>query len=138
LRERKFALLDVEKLIPIKPNPEGFRDLPLPKGHKEMVQALVRSHAMKTEGTTTATIDYDLVKGKGQGLIILLHGVPGVGKTSTAKCVAQSTGRPLLLITCGDLGLTPEDVKKRLGDIFNLAQAWDCVLLLDEADVFLA
>jgi SpoVK/Ycf46/Vps4 family AAA+-type ATPase len=28
---------------------------------------------------------FELVRGKGRGLIILLHGVPGVGKTSTAE-----------------------------------------------------
>jgi len=33
--------------------------------------------------------------------------------------------------------LTAEKVEKKLQDSFALAQAWDCVLLLDEADVFL-
>ncbi|KAI3545659.1 hypothetical protein CSPX01_04965 [Colletotrichum filicis] len=58
----------------------------------------------------------------GRGVIILLHGVPGVGKTSTA----------------GDLGLEPYEVESKLQEIFRLAHAWDCVLLLDEADIFLA
>ena len=62
----------------------------------------------------------------------------GVGKTSTAECVAEATGKPLFPITCGDLGLTPEHVEKTLRDTFHLAQLWDCVLLLDEADIFLA
>lgn len=38
----------------------------------------------------------------------------------------------------GDLGLTPRDVESKLDSAFQLAQAWDCVLLLDEADIFLA
>ncbi|KAM7201306.1 hypothetical protein V8F33_003406 [Rhypophila sp. PSN 637] len=58
----------------------------------------------------------------GKGVIILLHGVPGVGKTSTA----------------GDLGTSPREVETRLQEAFQLAQLWNCVLLLDEADVFLA
>jgi len=62
----------------------------------------------------------------------------GVGKTSTAECVAAANGKPLLPITCGDLGLSPKDVEENLEFHFRLAQAWDCVLLLDEADVFLA
>ncbi|KLU80982.1 hypothetical protein MAPG_00078 [Magnaporthiopsis poae ATCC 64411] len=74
----------------------------------------------------------------GKGLIILLHGVPGVGKTSTAETVAEYYNKPLLPITCGDLGLTPTDVEANLQTSFQMAQAWDCVLLLDEADVFLA
>ena len=38
----------------------------------------------------------------------------------------------------GDLGLTPTDVEAKLQQVFRLAQAWDCVMLLDEADIFLA
>jgi SpoVK/Ycf46/Vps4 family AAA+-type ATPase len=34
--------------------------------------------------------------------------------------------------------LTPGEVEKALKEIFRYAQLWDCVLLLDEADIFLA
>lgn len=80
----------------------------------------------------------DLVKGKGKGLIILLHGAPGVGKTSTAETVAAYTGRPLYPITCGDIDTTPAEIEDKLWSHFKLAHKWGCVLLLDEADVFLA
>lgn len=42
---------------------------------------------------------------------------------------------PLLL---GDLGTTAAEVEKALETNFALANRWDCILLLDEADVFLA
>lgn len=70
------------------------------------------------------------------------------------ECVAQSNCKPLLPITCGkvfdpvlqgktdrsqgDLGLTAREVESKLETSFQLAQAWDCILLLDEADIFLA
>lgn len=38
----------------------------------------------------------------------------------------------------GDIGYTPADVETFLDYIFTLAHKWGCVLLLDEADVFLA
>ena len=79
----------------------------------------------------------DLVPGKGQGLIILLHGPPGSGKTSTAETIAAYTNRPLYSITCGDIGLKPRDVEERLMEHTAIADKWGCVLLLDEADVFL-
>ncbi len=85
-----------------------------------------------------ASYDTDLVLGKGKGLILLLHGAPGVGKTSTAETVADTFGKILFPITCGDLGLTAAEVESQLSGIFQLAELWDCVLLLDEADVFLA
>jgi hypothetical protein len=38
----------------------------------------------------------------------------------------------------GDLGTTPEEVETKPEETFQLAQLWNCVLLLDEADIFLA
>ena len=108
------------------------------------MRALVNTHARRVtnEGETTAKKTkhgFDVVKGKGQGLIILLHGAPGVGKTSTAECVAAHAGRPLLPITCGDLGgATASEMESNLEKYFDMAREWECVLLLDEADVFLS
>ncbi|KAH8679494.1 P-loop containing nucleoside triphosphate hydrolase protein [Ilyonectria robusta] len=79
----------------------------------------------------------DLVRGKGRGLIILLHGPPGVGKTSTAETIAAYSRRPLYPLTCGDIGLTPEQVEFNLNYHFGLASQWGCIMLNDEADVFL-
>jgi SpoVK/Ycf46/Vps4 family AAA+-type ATPase len=110
--------------------------------HKLIVQSLVAAHFEKQKvqrnRPVLGPVDQDLVRGKGSGLFILLHGVPGVGKTATAEAVAQANKKPLFTITCGDLGLTPEAVDSKLNEVFRLAHLWDCVLLLDEADVFLA
>lgn len=38
----------------------------------------------------------------------------------------------------GDLGTTATEVETALEKNFSLANKWDCILLLDEADVFLA
>ena len=141
LRSREFAILDIDCLRDVKPDREGLDSLKLPKGHKGMVQALVKTHFREKsfqKGLAEEQSEIDVVQGKGKGLIILLHGAPGVGKTSTAECVAESSGKPLFPITCGDLGITAEEVENSLEDKFKLAQRWDCVLLLDEADVFLA
>lgn len=147
LRSRHWVPLNIDLLREIKQNDaldgqnSGFDDLVIPQEYKRIVKALVKSHALSSrpvnrEGTDRQQID--LIRGKGKGLIILLHGVPGVGKTSTAESVAAYTGRPLFPITCGDIGQTAYEVEKNLEGIFLLARKWGCVLLLDEADVFLA
>lgn len=41
-------------------------------------------------------------------------------------------------MTSGDIGTNPEDIENKLHKIFNYAVNWNAVLLLDEADVFLA
>ncbi|KAM7212416.1 aaa family atpase protein, partial [Rhypophila decipiens] len=135
LRNRKWMLLDLSLLGEIKEKNE-WKSLVLPKGHQRMVQAMVETYTnVRGHGSSRGM---DLVSGKGEGCIILLHGVPGVGKTSTAECVAAHTNKPLYPITCGDIGVTPEAVESNMERHFKLAHKWGCVLLLDEADVFLA
>ncbi|KAM7192881.1 hypothetical protein V8F20_008678 [Naviculisporaceae sp. PSN 640] len=140
LRNRRWVLLDLAFLDEIKERNE-WKNLVLPKGHQRMVQAMVETYTnVRSRGSSKDgnRIGMDLVSGKGEGCIILLHGVPGVGKTSTAECVAAHTNKPLYPITCGDIGVTPEAVESNMERHFKLAHKWGCVLLLDEADVFLA
>ncbi|KLU90054.1 hypothetical protein MAPG_09019 [Magnaporthiopsis poae ATCC 64411] len=114
----------------------AFGQLVLPRGHKKMVKSLVAQHFRDRESKEGQQVD--IVSGKGKGLIILLHGAPGVGKTTTAEGVAEKFKSPLYQITCGDLGTSAPEVEKALETSFSLASRWGCVLLLDEADVFLA
>lgn len=143
LRERRFVPVNINFLQPIRRDQGVFESLSIQKDYKDIVRGLVVSHFQKkglerryaevpVEGT-----GQDLIQGKGRGLVVLLHGVPGVGKTATAEAVAMENRKPLFVITCGDLGLTPSEVESSLTNVFRLAHLWDCVLLLDEADVFL-
>lgn len=115
-----------------------FDQLVLPRNHKEIVLSLVAQHFQDKSSGNTELEETDIVKGKGKGLIILLYGAPGVGKTTTAEGIAQVFNRPLFPITCGDLGTDAAAVEAALERHFALANRWGCVLLLDEADVFLA
>ncbi|KAJ4386437.1 hypothetical protein N0V93_009333 [Gnomoniopsis smithogilvyi] len=141
LWERKFVQLDVSLLHPVtindKDNP--FDKLQIPTIQKNLIQSIISSHFVRNdlENSGIALGSQDIIRGKGKGVLILLHGVPGVGKTATAEAVAQKWGKPLFPITCGDLGFTAESVESSLNAIFRLAHLWDCVLLLDEADVFI-
>ena len=144
LRNRRWVLLDVEFIEDMKFEDNSFADLVLPQGHKELVLSLVQNHVFAPEDKRPQHVKEvgkdrtDLVLGKGRGRIILLHGAPGVGKTSTAECVADYTCRPLFPVTCGDIGHDSKEVEDNLTNCFKLAHRWDCVMLLDEADIFMA
>jgi len=148
IRLRDFKLLFVTLIRDVQLNKSGFDDLVLPKRHRKLIKALVDRHATGSRPIETRFTDEqpiaalndnpDIVRGKGKGLIILLHGVPGVGKTSTAETIADATGRPLMPVTSGDIGETTEEVENNLARTFALANRWGCVLLMDEADVFLS
>ena len=69
----------------------AFDQLVLPAGHKKVVLSLVAQHFRNKELVRKGgggDEEVDIVRGKGKGLIILLHGAPGVGKTSTAGILA--------------------------------------------------
>jgi SpoVK/Ycf46/Vps4 family AAA+-type ATPase len=106
--------------------------LVLKEEKKELIRALISVHIGQKNALKT-----DFMDGKGDGLIILLHGGPGTGKTLTAESVAEFAERPLYRVTCGDIGTDPESVEKYLESVLFIGSTWGCVILLDEADVFL-
>ncbi|CAN9106303.1 unnamed protein product [Alternaria alternata] len=130
LEEKQWSELLVDRITDVTWNKQAFKDLVAEPETKELVQALV----MKRLNAKRST---DFVAGKGNGLIMLLHGAPGTGKTFTAEGVAEFAEKPLLRVTCGDIGTDAEVVDQRLRATFRLGKLWDCVVLLDEADVFL-
>ncbi|KAI0860003.1 P-loop containing nucleoside triphosphate hydrolase protein [Xylaria cubensis] len=140
LRTRKWATFDIDLLREVKYT-EGWNKLVIDSLTRDTILALVQTHEKKDSldpSDEDPTVSVDLVRGKGEGLIILLHGEPGVGKTSTAECVADYTKRPLFAVTCGDIGDNAQLVETNLERNFQLAHKWGCVLLLDEADIFLS
>lgn len=110
---------------------DAFDRLVLPKNQKELVLGFTESQRKNRD-----TFD-DVIEGKGRGMIILLCGPPGVGKTLTSEAVAEEMKVPLYLMSAGDLGFDPRHVETKLQDILEMCSRWNAVLLLDEADVFL-
>ncbi|KAM7183495.1 hypothetical protein V8F33_013542 [Rhypophila sp. PSN 637] len=138
-QERKFAQLAVAKLRPSPQNGLPLNSLRIPDTIKHAIQGSIKGHFRQKTAERKIDQDWvslDLIEGKGSGLFILLHGVPGVGKTATAEAIAKANGKPLFKITVGDLGMTPENLETSLREIFRLASIWDCILLLDEVDTF--
>ena len=120
----------IDGLMEISFNDDIFNRLVLPESRKRMVKALVK-HSGHSSGF------HDLVKGKGEGVVFLLYGPPGVGKTLTAEAVAEVLHRPLYSVSMGTLGTTADELERRLGEILQLSAKWDALILLDEADSFL-
>ncbi|KAJ5629833.1 hypothetical protein N7528_003490 [Penicillium herquei] len=130
LRHKKWFEISADCISDVKWNREAFQSLVMERKSKELIQALVTSQIEAEQAT-------DLISGKGNGLILLLHGGPGTGKTLTAESVAEIAEKPLYRVTCGDVGTKAEQVEKYLESVLYLGRIWGCVVLLDEADVFL-
>ena len=121
----------IDRLQDIVWNNNAFESLILSSKQKTLIYSLVNQH------TQRAGHFDDIIVGKGQGIIGLLSGRPGCGKTLTAEAVAEITHRLLYTIGAGELGVSAGEVEIKLIPILELARTWNAVLLLDEADVFL-
>ncbi|KZT72256.1 P-loop containing nucleoside triphosphate hydrolase protein [Daedalea quercina L-15889] len=128
---KSWGAFALSRLRPIDWDDDAFEALVLGDKQRNLIHALVREHVAASNQFD------DVIKGKGRGLVGLLAGSPGCGKTLTAEAVAETTRRPLYAVSAGELGTTPEAVEGRLMRVLELAQMWDAVLLLDEAEVFL-
>jgi hypothetical protein len=82
LQRRRFAFIAGEGLSPLQPDSKNWDNLFLSMDNKETVKAQTMGHFRnkKMRNELGSNNHSDLNREKGMGLIILLHGVPGVGK----------------------------------------------------------
>lgn len=78
LTNKDWRDVKIKELKDVTFNEDAFRKVVIEKQYKAIVTAMVRSYLKKTTGFK------DLIQGKGKGLVVLLHGSPGTGKTLTA------------------------------------------------------
>lgn len=155
--DARVERLHVDNFFEPKFEENMFDNLVMEEQRKRILKGLSKSFARRNKNDEIVPMDLweaDFVKGKGGGLIFLLHGKPGVGKTCTAgkfdslcgpfevlilllECVAAFTRRPLMVLTPSDIGTDPDDVESILARNFKTAQSWGAVILIDEADVFM-
>ncbi|RSL44203.1 hypothetical protein CEP54_014780 [Fusarium duplospermum] len=122
--------LRVDQIREVVWNDKAFESLLVAEDMKEQILALVTTQ-FETEKNT------DFINNKGNGLTILLHGPAGTGKTFTAESVAEVARKPLYTVACSEIGTEPEQVQKYLQSVLHLGKIWDCIVLLDDAEVFL-
>ncbi|KAL1860554.1 hypothetical protein Daus18300_009187 [Diaporthe australafricana] len=132
--QKRWCALAISRLRKPEWNDQAFDQVIMPPVKRELMRSLVSAHRTGSDGHSVFD---DIIKGKGRGLIGLLSGAPGVGKTLTAEAVAEVSHRPLYAVSAGELGTDVSRVDKQLGDLLDTASSWNSVLLIDECDVFL-
>ncbi|KAK5083831.1 hypothetical protein LTR05_006337 [Lithohypha guttulata] len=139
LNDKFWGEFAVDDIRPIDWSNDVLSFLALPSHTKEVIVASTQCRLARE--TTLSASDPALfdgvVEGRGRGIILLLHGPPGVGKTLTAETLAEHHHRPLYSVSVGELSNDAAELEQQLIDIFRTAVTWNALLLLDESDVFL-
>ncbi|KAI1383407.1 P-loop containing nucleoside triphosphate hydrolase protein [Hypoxylon trugodes] len=133
LKAKDFGKFHIDNVKEVTWNDEAYDKLVLPNREKELTWSFVKGKHRANE-----TKFDDFIQKKGRGLIILLFGPPGVGKTFTAEAVAEKSKVPLYAMSASDLGIKPREMEKALERALKLCHLWDAMFLLDEADVYLS
>jgi len=131
LSNKEWGAFAVSGLQDVVWDEDAFKKLIIEPKRRDLICSLVKSHRSDQNGFD------DIIRNKGKGLVGLLSGGPGVGKTLTAEVVAELTHKPLYMISAGELGTELEKVDERLQMVLDITRRWSCVLLIDEADVYL-
>ncbi|KAG9233398.1 P-loop containing nucleoside triphosphate hydrolase protein [Amylocarpus encephaloides] len=108
LKDKSWLKLDLNGFKEMSWNDRAFSSLILPNDTKDL---------------QFQSFD-DVIEGKGKGIIMLLSGPPGVGRTLTSEAVAETMRVPLYMISAGDLGTEPTEVEKSLKDILAMVTKW--------------
>ncbi|KAM5349708.1 hypothetical protein ACJ41O_006213 [Fusarium nematophilum] len=131
LNAKEWGHLDIDLVREISWDSAAFDQLVLPGDYKRVIRAFVATQMSGED-------DFDdVITGKGRGIIMLLSGEPGTGKTLTSESVAESMQKPLYGMSAGELGNDAREVEQSLHRVLELSTKWGAVLLLDECDVFL-
>jgi SpoVK/Ycf46/Vps4 family AAA+-type ATPase len=99
LSRKEWCHFLVDSINEVQWNENVWKSLILEEQEKFVLRALVSSH-MYHENPR------DQPQQKGKGLVILLHGAPGSGKTLTAETVAEGTCKALVSTTLAELNKT--------------------------------
>jgi len=118
----------IENLHPIVYNDKAFDSLVCDSETKKIIKTLI---------TTYDSTPTDVVSEKNRGCVFLFYGTPGTGKTLTCESTAELLHKPLYSVTAGELGCTSIEIESKLQNVIDAAKMWNCLLLLDECDIFL-
>lgn len=100
---KRWAHLLVENIESAGWVPNTWDSLVLPDKEKKLLRSLVTSHKYSENPR-------DQTQQKGKGLVILLHGTPGSGKTLTAEVAAEASKKALVTTSVGELNQNSRQV----------------------------
>jgi len=128
-----WGYFDISNISDIKFDSGAFDSLCLGSDNDGTIKSILKDIVLAKKNVKYQ----DIISGKSSGLIFLLHGPPGTGKTCTGEAISEILQYPLYRLGFGDLGIMSDQIEKSLKNAFELANRWNAIILIDEADTVL-
>lgn len=127
---KNWGLSHIKDLSKIDYKKDSFDYLVLDQNKKTILKSLILQKSNSDKYS-------DFIENKGNGLVFLLYGPPGSGKTLTAEATCELLEKPMYSLNVGDLGTDSENMELILNTIIEYCVRWDAIIVIDEVDIFL-
>ncbi|KAK5080063.1 hypothetical protein LTR64_008773 [Lithohypha guttulata] len=134
LNDKFWGEYTIDHVQSIEPSSALFDHLSIPISMKNTIGSLTRGHLSPLKG---GKCEISRLLGFATVHTDDSSGPPGVGKTLTAEALSEFHRRPLYSVSAGELSSDAGELDPQLTNIFRVTSAWNAILLIDEADVFL-
>lgn len=128
LERKSWGLFDVDEVEPIKFNENAWKHIVLDESSKDVIEGVVGSFDFSKE----AIADEEQT-----GLVVLLHGPSGTGKTATVEAIAEHFRRPLYSLAACSLPLDMTLLVDTLTSRLDAARSWNAIVLIEAGDILM-
>ncbi|KAG1768716.1 hypothetical protein EDD22DRAFT_949400 [Suillus occidentalis] len=128
LERKSWGLFDIDEVEAIKFNENAWKHIVLDESSKNVIEGVVGAFDFSEEA----------VADEGQtGLVILLHGPTGTGKTATVEAIAEHFKRPLYSLSVYSLPLDTILLVDTLTSRLDAARSWNAIVLIEAGDILM-
>ncbi|KAG1782930.1 hypothetical protein EV702DRAFT_1274453 [Suillus placidus] len=128
LERKSWGLFGVDEVEPIKFNENAWKHIVLDESSKNVIEGVVGAFDFSKE----AMADEEQT-----GLVILLHGPSGTGKTATVEAIADHFRRPLYSLSVCSLPLDTVLLVDTLTSRLDAARSWNAIVLIEAGDILM-
>lgn len=128
LERKSWGLFDIDEVEAIKFNENAWKHIVLDESSKNVIEGVVGAFDFSEE----AVADEEQA-----GLVILLHGPTGTGKTATVEAIAEHFKRPLYSLSVYSLPLDTILLVDTLTSRLDAARSWNAIVLIEAGDILM-